>query len=171
MEDHIRPIDGYPAYRVSRDGEIQSCWSRTVHRTLTDVWLPLKPVHTRQYRTVNLCDGVRKRRRYIHRIVLEAFVGLRPEGMACCHNDGDPTNNRLDNLRWATFRENEHDKVRHGTWLVGSQINSKLTEDEVQEIRRLKGKGITFAELARRFAVSHQNVAAIVSRRTWRHLM
>jgi hypothetical protein len=101
---------------------------------------------------------------------MEAFIGRRPEGMVCCHNDGDPTNNRLDNLRWATFRENEHDKLRHGTWLMGSQINSKLTEEEVQEIRKLKGEGITFAELARRFAVSHQNVAAIVSRRTWRHL-
>jgi hypothetical protein len=60
MEDHFRPIEGYPAYRVSRDGEVQSCWSRTVHKALTDVWLSLKPVHTRQYRTVNLCDGVRK---------------------------------------------------------------------------------------------------------------
>jgi DNA-directed RNA polymerase specialized sigma24 family protein len=137
---------------------------------LIGFWLPLKPVHTRQYRTVNLSDGVRKRRRYVHRLVLEAFVGRRPEGMVCCHNDGDPTNNRLDNLRWGTYRENEHDKLRHGTWLVGSQINAKLTEEEVQEIRKLKVEGMTFTELAHRFGVSSPNIHAIVNRRSWRHL-
>jgi hypothetical protein len=61
-------------------------------------------------------------------------------------------------------------KLRHGTWLVGSQINAKLTEERVEEIRRLGGEGITFAELARRFAGSRQNIEAIVHRRSWRHL-
>jgi DNA-directed RNA polymerase specialized sigma24 family protein len=137
---------------------------------LTDVWLPLKPVHTRQYRTVNLCDGIKKTRRYVHLIVMEAFVGLRPEGMACCHNDGDPENNRIENLRWDTYQANEDDKLRHGTRLMGSQINAKLTEEQVQEIRRLRGEGTTFAELARRFGVSPQNVEKIVHRRSWRHV-
>src|SRR4051812_27102356 len=71
MDDHFRPIDGYPAYRVSRNGEVQSRWSRTVHKTLTDAWLTLKPVRRGRYLTVNLSDGTRKRRRYIHRLVLE----------------------------------------------------------------------------------------------------
>jgi hypothetical protein len=112
----------------------------------------------------------KKTSHYVHRLVLQAFVGPNPEGTVCCHNDGDPSNNRLNNLRWDTYRANEQDKLRHGTWLVGSQINAKLTEEEVLEIRRLKSGGATFAALAITYGVSRQNVAAIVHRRAWHHL-
>lgn len=51
----------------------------------------------------------------VHRLVLEAFVGPALEGQECCHNDGDPANNNLGNLRWDTKSENALDSVRHGT--------------------------------------------------------
>lgn len=54
------------------------------------------------------------RRTYAHHLVLEAFVGPRPEGMYGCHNDGDPSNNHVSNLRWDSPSENMHDRVRHG---------------------------------------------------------
>lgn len=51
--------------------------------------------------------------------MLTAFVGPCPDGMEGCHNDGDPHNNRLDNLRWDTRANNARDAIRHGThpWL------------------------------------------------------
>jgi hypothetical protein len=170
MDEQFRQIEGYPAYRVSRDGEVQSCWSRGKLKRLSGDWHALKPVNRKRYLSVNLSNGVRKRRHYIHRLVLEAFVGRRPEGMVCCHYDGDPANNRLDNLRWDSYRANEEDKLRHGTRKFGSQTSAKLNEDEVEEIRKLKTQGITFAALAHRFGVSSQNIEAIVYRRSWRHL-
>ena len=135
-----------------------------------DAWVPLKPVPCLGYPTVNLSDGVGKRRWYVHRLVLEAFVGPRPEGMACRHLDGDRANNRVENLAWGTYSENERDKLRHGTWLMGEAINARLTEAEVLEIRRLAGEGARFVDLAPVFGVTRQNVAAIVRRRSWRHL-
>lgn len=51
----------------------------------------------------------------ISALVLAAFVGPRPPGMLACHNDGNPSDDRLTNLRWDTYRENALDKVRHGT--------------------------------------------------------
>lgn len=48
-------------------------------------------------------------------IVLTAFGGPRPEGQVGCHNDGDPTNNCLSNLRWDTQSENIRDCVAQGT--------------------------------------------------------
>jgi hypothetical protein len=170
MDNDFRPIEGYPGYRLRRNGEVQSRWSRTVHKTLTETWLPLKLVHCGRYLTVNLSDGTRKRHRYIHRLVLEAFVGAYPEGMVCCLNDGDPANNCLVNLRWDTYLANEHDKHRHGTWLMGSQINAELDEGQVSEIRKLRGEGMTFAKLAALFGVSRQSIMAIVDRKTWRHV-
>lgn len=51
----------------------------------------------------------------VHRLVLSAFVGACPKGMEGCHNDGNPANNHLSNLRWDTPRGNAADKVLHGT--------------------------------------------------------
>jgi len=170
MDDHFRTIEGFPGYRVSRDGEVRSCWSRGFRRTLTDTWQALKPIRRGRYLTVNLSDGGRKVARFVHRLVLEAFVGPRPEGMVCCHDDGDPANNRVENLRWDTYQSNSNDMLRHGTRLIGSAARSKLDEGEVAAIRRSRSEGVSFAELASTYGVSHQNVQAIVYRRSWRHL-
>lgn len=51
----------------------------------------------------------------VHWLVLEAFIGPRPEGLDGCHWDDDPANNRLDNLRWDTRAANVRDSVRNGT--------------------------------------------------------
>jgi hypothetical protein len=44
------------------------------------------------------------------------FVGPAPEGMEGCHYNGDPTDNRLENLRWDTRKANVADAIRHGTF-------------------------------------------------------
>lgn len=61
--------------------------------------------------------------RAVHRLVLEAFVGPRPDGLECCHNDGDPTNNRVENLRWDTHASNITDTVNHGTHTNASKTH------------------------------------------------
>ena len=59
-------------------------------------------------------DG-RVRKMLVHRLVLMAFVGPCPPGMEACHNNGEPADNRLANLRWDSRRANSLDTVRHGT--------------------------------------------------------
>jgi hypothetical protein len=170
-DDQYRPIEGYPGYRVSRGGEVQSCWDRGSRWEQTDNWRPLTPLRRRGgYLGVNLSRGGIKVSRYVHRLVIEAFAGPRPEGMVCRHLDGDRTNNRADNLAWGTYSENEQDKVRHGTKAVGSRCNSKLTEAEVVEMRRLRAEGAKVRALASRYAVTASCVEGIVARRSWRHV-
>lgn len=65
---------------------------------------------------VSLHDGAgRQKTRLVHHLVLEAFVGPKPDGTEACHGDGDASNNRLTNLRWDTHVSNEADKRSHGT--------------------------------------------------------
>ena len=67
------------------------------------------------YPQVRLCDADVTRVARVHRLVLEAFIGPCPAGMEACHEDDDPTNNTLANLRWDTPSENQFDRVRRGT--------------------------------------------------------
>src|SRR6185437_6200778 len=50
----------------------------------------------------------------VHRLALTAFIGPCTDGLIGCHNNGDPADNRLSNLRWDTYSENNLDRVRHG---------------------------------------------------------
>lgn len=67
------------------------------------------------YRMIRLSFEGKSERYYVHRLVLETFIGRAPAGTECCHNNGNPADNRLENLRWGTTRENSLDRVRHGT--------------------------------------------------------
>jgi hypothetical protein len=75
-------------------------------------------IHRDGYPVIDFCLGGGPKRRLrnqrVHCLVLEAFIGPRPAGMYGCHNDGDPSNNRLENLRWDTPSSNLYDRVRHG---------------------------------------------------------
>ena len=42
----------------------------------------------------------------VHRLICEAFNGQAPEGAVCMHLDEDASNNRPENLRWGTQKEN-----------------------------------------------------------------
>lgn len=67
-----------------------------------------------------------------HTLVLLAFVGPRPCGMECCHNDSNPSNNRIENLRWDTHLENNRDRVRRGSYLIGENHKmAKFKESDV----------------------------------------
>lgn len=60
----------------------------------------------------------------VHTLVLSAFVGACPDGLECCHNDGNPANNHVNNLRWDTRKSNVHDMIRHGTMKFGGRVNA-----------------------------------------------
>lgn len=79
------------------------------------------------YKKVKLSDGEKVYSRSVHRLVLEAFVGPAPAGHECCHNNGDPGDNRLENLRWDTHLENMADMVRHGNSQKGRKRTPKPT--------------------------------------------
>lgn len=107
---------------------------------------------------------------WIHRAVLETFVGPCPIGEECRHLDGNPSNNRLSNLCWGTRLENQGDRERHGTKLLGERAPSaKLTEEDVREIRCLY-RTTTIRALGKRFGVSHTVIRRAALGLTWGHL-
>lgn len=103
-----KPIEGFPSYRVTRHGAVVSLKGRTPRALRLER-------HTTGYLRVTLSEDARKTNRYVHQLVAEAYHGSRPEGMEIRHLDGNPHNNRADNLTWGTHSENQRDRHRHGT--------------------------------------------------------
>lgn len=104
----------------------------------------------------------------VHRLVLFAFVGPQPEGMECCHYDGNTTNNRLSNLRWDTPVSNQEDKRRHGRMALGEQSNfAKLTESQVRSIKHRIADGEKLCSIASDYFVTPEAIGAIKSGKNW----
>lgn len=107
-------IPGWPGYAVDSIGRVLSCKVERCNRY--GRWHYISQQATRLGRMrVSLRDGRRRESRLVHQLVLEAFIGPRPEGMVTLHRDGDPKNNQLRNLRYGTQSENMRDAIRHGT--------------------------------------------------------
>lgn len=105
-EERWLPVVGFEKYyEVSDQGRVRSLRDGRIMRPAT---------HKAGYRMLGLSGGGQKISRQLHRIVLDAFVGPLPDGFVSCHNNGDPGDNRLENLRYDTPRANNLDKVRHG---------------------------------------------------------
>ncbi|MGI9293444.1 MAG: NUMOD4 motif-containing HNH endonuclease [Pseudomonadales bacterium] len=154
MTDEIwKPIAGWNGfYEVSDHGRV-----RSLDRMIPDKRLGkrrwkgriLKPSAGTSYMPYLIITLQRGGRRgnpkaeikmpYVHILVLEAFVGPRPDGLVACHNDGDPSNNRANNLRWDTQSANQADSIKHGTH-AGNRFK-RLTDGEKAEIRRRKAEG------------------------------
>ncbi len=108
--------------------------------------------------------------RYVHRLVLEAFVGPAPKGMECRHLNGDPADNRLENLAWGTRFENFADRTRlgeHNAPRGTLQPHAVLNEDKVRMIRREAAQGRTQAKIGAEFGVGQSHVSMIVHRKLW----
>ena len=123
-QEQWRPVVGYEgAYEVSDHGRVRSLTFTQTHKNGTKrihQGRILTPDLGRRYPRVNLYRGGIARSGFIHCLVLEAFVGPRPEGAEACHADDDKTNAKLSNLRWDTRSENIHDRRRNG---ANHQVN------------------------------------------------
>ena len=122
------------------------------------------------YQHVTLWRGAEGRQVGVHVLVLEAFIGPRPDGRYGCHRDGRPSHNRLPNLYWGTPVENSADKLQHGTHRQGQAIPwSRLTEADVRRIRSLKGK-VSQSILAAEYGVRQNQISRVMNGHQWRHV-
>jgi len=161
MTEIWKPVPGYAGlYSVSNLGEVFSAQTQKV----------LNPgVLKSGYRQVQLCRAGKREQIKVHRLVALAFLGQPPTPRhQVAHNDGIPANNCVENLRWATAKENQHDRRRHGTASIGeSNYRAKLTANDVLAIRASTARN---CDLARMYGVSWSQIYSIRIRKTWKHL-
>jgi len=170
-----REVTGFPVYRVGDDGSVWSKWERRGRGSFVlGKWKKLSPCKTKSgHLSVSLCNFSLRKRKYVHRLVLEAFIGPCPFRFVGCHNDGKPENNNLENLRWDSRKGNLQDMVIHGTNTFGERNkHAKLTDKKVNSIRSeyRENSKVTQSELAKTYGVSRETIGNIINERSWTHI-
>ena len=166
-----RDIPGWPGYRVSKCGIVQSCKIRN-GKGFKSTWTTLQPRRAYDgYISIGLKNVPKRTFIPIHVIVLTAWVGPRPDGMLACHNDGNKTNNTLKNLRWDTPKGNAQDAVSHGTWIHGEKYpGSKLTDRKVEKMYEMIMAGSTVQEAAAVLEVNKSTLFNVIYGHAWKHV-
>lgn len=168
----------FPGYGVSADGRIWSSIRMSrgpggrLRSDFGGEWRPLRS-HVKErdgyaYVHIKRRDG-RRVLMLVHRLVLFGFVGAPPAKCEACHWNGVRTDNRIENLRWATRAENSADSIRHGTRPFGNgHVSSKLTAEDVREIRLRRDRGERAKLLAEEFRISLPTIYAVCNRTSWK---
>jgi len=166
MPEFWKTVDEFPDYEVSDWGRIRSM-KRAAPRILSP-WLH----NSGRYPAVKLSvRGQPQQSTLVHQLVCKAFHGPKPSARhEVAHWDGNPTNVRADNLRWALPTENNADKTRHGTHFNDGQFKPQLTNEDVREIRRLLETGVSQRRIAEQFGIWQTMVSHIKLGRRWAHL-
>lgn len=175
MEDEKwAKIARFQMYEVSTLGRVRRTAPYTTNRfkNIAVPFLMKTQNDMSGYSVISLNNGNGRKTVMISHLVLEAFIGPRPNSKyEAAHFDGDKGNNRPSNLRWATDLENGADKRRHGTAPRGEKSAfAKLTERDVGEIRRRHkeecGSGF-YRRVSVEYGISIRVLQKIVFRQKW----
>jgi len=95
----------------------------------------LKPgTNTHGYLKVVLCKDGKTKTRKVHRLVAETFLEVDDDRSDVDHIDGNKINNNVDNLRWVSHSENQHNRKtakgyysdkESNKWVAQIWVNSK----------------------------------------------
>ncbi|SHM46639.1 HNH endonuclease [Pseudomonas asturiensis] len=176
-----RTVSEFPHYEICEDGRLRSY--RRKARSWRNPQSDIRPepvevpgsITSKGYVAFILRKegSTKPHRRLAHRLVALAFIP-NPSGFSdVAHNDGDPGNNCVLNLRWDTHRANQMDMRKHGTMQDGERcITAKITEAQAAEIRRrssTEGRGVG-RRLAAEFGLSPAQISRIASGTRWASL-
>lgn len=153
-----RVIPSYPAYEASDAGEI---------RRSGRIRKPWK--NNKGYLCLRVYVGGLAIGTSVNWLVCEAFHGGSPsKAHEAAHWDNDPQHNVPGNLRWATAKENQQDRLRHGTDSRGERNGqAKLTIADVAAIRSALRSGLSYSAVAAQFSISKPTIAKINTGRAW----
>ena len=110
-----KPVVGYESlYECSNLGRIKSLNRKIIRKNGAQQTFKekiLTPIEVNNYLYVCLYKNGKYQRKYVHRIICEAFLP-NPENKPCVdHKNCVRSDNRLSNLRWVTYQENSENPI------------------------------------------------------------
>jgi hypothetical protein len=161
-----KEINGFPGYEVSDHGQVRSYWKYQARpsRMISKPYIMKQFSRCKKHKrlAVNLHKNREMTLVYVYHLVLEAFNGPCPNGMECCHRDGDKFNNKLNNIRWDTTANNYLDNLHNG--------KGRFTYLDIITIIALHKCGMAKNEIGNIFDTDKSYIGSIVRRKTWKHV-
>jgi len=167
MQETWKPIQGFEGrYEVSSFGRFKALRRPLVYKDGRHGWLDEKMIKgsigNHGYYSIVLDSKTRK---LAHRIVAETFLGHQEYRLTVNHKDGNKTNNRVDNLEWATYKENNnHARQKSLNKQHGEKTNlSKYSDQFINSVRNVYVKySPSYEELGRLFGLTGCHARQIV---------
>ena len=160
MNNNIRDVFGYEGiYTVDDNGNVFSSKTKKIHSVFTT---------SKGYQQISLRKNGELKTLKLHRLILLSFQ-YRDDYklLEVNHIDGNPSNNKLNNLEWCTRSYNIKHAIKIG--LIKNKgeknHNHKLVEGDINYIRTsiLNNK-----QLGKMFNVSNSNISLIRLYKTWK---
>ena len=163
MKEIWKPINGYEGfYEISSLGRVRSLYRKVkcgkCHITIKEHLLNPQICNTNGYYMVMLSKEGVSRRFLIHRLIAEAFIPNTANKPFIDHINGIRTDNRIENLRWCTNRENLTFPIAYENRIKCKSSISK----SVAQIDRYTGETIkvyrSTGEVQRQCGFKNQNI-------------
>jgi hypothetical protein len=161
-------ILGTPIYFLLMKDRLSRFWAKVERLTSEECWpwkgCVLKPAGYGQMWWEGKLQGA-------HRIAFIIAGGTIPEHRYVCHSCDNPSCVNPAHLFVGTPKENSGDMVTKRRSAAGIKNGySKLTDNEVLQIRQRKEAGESLGSLAASFQIDKTHVSKIVKRQCWGHL-
>lgn len=146
-----KTIQDFDMYEVNREGQV-----RRKAQVLKPGSIPTGHL------TVALCKGKGKpKSMYVHRLVALAFMDNPENKPLVNHINGNPKDNRLENLEWATPSEN----IMHGYRSNGRRVSTELKVVAVDQDGEMVMSFRSIVDAARLMGVTPHAVWSAIDRR------
>ena len=178
VKEEWKDIKGFEGrYRISNRGEIvrYSVVDEYEDRIINRKEKIIKPsINNQGYLKVGLNKDGKYYNRYIHRLIAETFIENPLEKPCVNHIDGNKLNNNLDNLEWATQKENTihaHNNglaevTEYNKWKV-SKINRMFTSSDILDIKNMYNEGKTQKEIAEIYKCYDSTISQILKNKRY----
>ena len=149
----FKKIPGFDGYYINTEGQIYSEFQGKIMNTFN---------RGGKYISVTLQQGKTAKIYLIHRLIAITFLPNPNNYPEIDHIDGNPENNRVDNLRWVTKKQNQNNPIsaqRRKTAIInlqGIKVVALLNGKEIAEFESI-------SEAARKMNVHATNISKVLS--------
>lgn len=142
-------IPDFPNYTIDRDGRVFGLY----RKRFLNPWAS-STGHLRV--DIRNSENLQKKP-YIHDLVAVTFLGPKPLGAIVRHLNDDPSDNRLQNLKYGNQSDNTADSIKNG------RHKQKFSSEQIQHIRDLHATGLKGTDIRELYPCSSRTMTKILT--------